>query len=175
MASLTQKTFIVVAISFFLTTIPSNAFDYTLKESISPSSKGVPQVASNENVPSFVKSNMVGTMAKTKEFINVLEKKMSTNAPLDPYTKDCLKTCKEVYEDAIDSMEKATEDVKVENYYKANVDLSAMSTFFETCHDCVNDTKDHVINDMAFQKFENWARGIAKDCLDKVYKEYFKN
>ncbi|XP_055815338.1 uncharacterized protein LOC129885162 [Solanum dulcamara] len=193
MAPQTKITFLIIAISFFLT-IPSNAFDYTLKTSLSPSSlpttkiiptkttpkpqildvkQKLPQVVPSDNVPSFVKASMVGTMSKTKEFIqNVIDKKLAISAKLDHYHKDCLETCKEVYEDAIDAMKKATQDVKQENFYKANVDISAMYSFLETCHDCVVETKE---NDVAFQKFENWAKGIASDCLDKVSKEYYKN
>lgn len=202
MAPLTKITFLIIAISFFLT-IPSNAFDYTLKTSLSPSSlptihpttkitpikttptkttpktqildvkQKLPQVVPSDNVPSFVKASMVGTMSKTKEFIqNVIDKKLAISAKLDHYRKDCLETCKEVYEDAIDAMKKATQDVKQDNFYKANVDLSAMYSFLETCHDCVVETKE---NDVAFQRFEKWAKGIASDCLDKVSKEYYKN
>ncbi|KAG5628628.1 hypothetical protein H5410_000345 [Solanum commersonii] len=190
MAPLTKITFLVIAISFFLT-IPSNAFDYTLKTSLSaPSSLPTPKtpttpkpqildgpvqkvVVASQNVPSFVKATMVGTMSKTQEFIkNVIEKRLALSAKMDHYRKDCLETCKEVYGDAIDAMKKASQDVKSQNFYKANMDLSAMYSYIETCHDCVVETKE---NDLAFQNFEKWAKGVASDCLDKVSKEYYKN
>ncbi|KAK6802457.1 hypothetical protein RDI58_000237 [Solanum bulbocastanum] len=184
MAPLTKITFLVIVISFFLT-IPSNAFDYTLETSLSaPSPLPTPNtqildgsvqkvVVASQNVPSFVKATMVGTMSKTQEFINnVIEKRLAFSAKMDHYRKDCLETCKEVYEDAIDAMKKASQDAKEEDFYKANIDLSAMYSFIETCHDCVVETKD---NDLTFQNFEKWAKGVASDCLDKVSKEYYKN
>ncbi|MCE2055426.1 hypothetical protein HAX54_042557 [Datura stramonium] len=174
MAPLTQ-TFVVIAISLFLTIPSNNAFDYSLSPSSLPiQTLKTPQVdISSENVPSFVKASMVGTMSKTKEFIqNVIEKRLAIAAKFDHFHKDCLETCKEVYEEAIDSMKKATQDVKQENFYKANVDISAMYSFIETCHDCVVETKE---DDPAFQRFQKWAQGIASDCLDKVSKEFYKD
>ncbi|XP_060200943.1 uncharacterized protein LOC132629248 [Lycium barbarum] len=185
-----SKTLLVIAISFFLT-ISSNAFDYSLSASQSPSPlpsiqssvpstqnfdvpQNVPKIdVSSENVPSFVKASMIGTMAKTKEFIsNVIEKRLAVSANMDHYTKDCLKTCKEVYEEAIYAMQKATADVKDEDFYKANIDIGAVYSFIETCHDCVIETKE---DDPAFQNFQKWAQGIASDCLHKVTVEYYKN
>ncbi|CAN4113918.1 unnamed protein product [Withania somnifera] len=183
----TQKiTFLfIIAISILLTTIPSNAsFDYSLETSLSPSSLPTSQVldvtqkvevpsVAQSNVPSFVKASLVGTMSKTKQFIqNVIDQKLANSAKMDHYLKDCLQTCKEVYEDAIDAMKKATQDVKQEDFYKANVDISAMYSFIETCHECTVSTKE---NDLDFQKFQKWAQGIASDCLEKVSKEYYKN
>ncbi|KAK4380676.1 hypothetical protein RND71_002538 [Anisodus tanguticus] len=179
-----SKLFVVVAIAFFLT-IPTNAFDYSLQQSLSPSSQpstqnfdvpqNVPKIdVPSENVPSFVKASMVGTMSKTKEFIqNVIEKRLAFSAKMDHYHKDCLETCKEVYEDAIDAMKKAIQDVEEENFYKANIDIGAMYSFIETCHDCIVDTNEK--DDPAFQRFQKWAQGIASDCLEKVTKEYYKN
>ncbi|CAN4089673.1 unnamed protein product [Withania somnifera] len=161
MASLTQKAFLVIVVSFFLT-IPSLSLSVPQKPMLP-----------GDNVPAFVKANMANTMAKTKEFIqNVIVKKLAASATMDHLHKDCLKTCKEVYEDAIDAMKKATQDVTEENYYKANVDLSAMLSFIETCNDCTVAANG---NDIAFQNFQKWTQGIASDCLDKVSKKYYKN
>ncbi|XP_015071966.1 uncharacterized protein LOC107016005 [Solanum pennellii] len=184
MAPLTKITFLVIAISFFLT-IPSNAFDYTLKVALStpntPKTPIIPKprlpapkvVAVSQNVPAFVKASLVSTMAKTQDFIkNVIDKRLASSAPIDHYKKDCFKTCKEVYEDAIDSMKKATQDVKELNYYKANMDIGASYTYLDTCRDCIVDTKDH---EPAFEAFDRWAKAIASDCLSKVSKEYYKN
>ncbi|KAK4371734.1 hypothetical protein RND71_007118 [Anisodus tanguticus] len=184
MAPPSQLFVVGVAIAIFLT-IPSNAFDYSLQQSLSPSSQpstqnfDVPQSVSkidvsSENVPSFVKASMVGTMSKTKEFIqNVIEKRLAFSAKMDHYHKDCLETCKEVYEDAIAAMKKAIQDVEEEDFYKANIDIGAMYSFIETCHDCVVETSE--IDDPAFQRFQKWAQGIASDCLEKVSNEYYKN
>ncbi|MCE2055427.1 hypothetical protein HAX54_042558 [Datura stramonium] len=164
MAPLTQ-TFLVIAISLFLT-IPSNnaLVNVPLK---------TPQPVSNVNVPAVVEATLADSMTKTRDFIqNVIAKRLAVPTTLDHFTKDCLETCKEVYGNAIDSMKKATQNVKENNFYKANVDLSAVYSFLETCSDCIVTTKQ---NDLPFQNFQKWAKGIATDCLDKVNKAYYKN
>ncbi|KAF3668578.1 hypothetical protein FXO38_08011 [Capsicum annuum] len=168
------KVFLFLAIALFLT-IQSNAtFDYSLQSPSPSPSTQILNIKGENNIPSFVKTSMVGSMAKTQEFIeNVIEKKLATGANLDHFHKDCLKTCKETYESAIDSMEKTTADVKDKDFYKANVDLSAVYSFIETCHDCIVETKEK--DDGDFQKFETWVKGIAHDCLGKVVAEYYKN
>ncbi|XP_009599569.1 uncharacterized protein [Nicotiana tomentosiformis] len=187
MALQTQTMLVGIAISFFLSILPSKAYEYSStslspspsldsssdSSSVSSSSSQIqifdiptkPLVAKASDIPSLVKASMVGTMTKTEEFIkNVIDKRLA-NKKMDSYHKDCLETCKEVYEDAMDSMTKATEDVNLGNYFKANVDISAMTSFIETCKDCAAEMYG---DDPAFQKFQNWAEGIASDCLDKV-------
>ncbi|KAK4377806.1 hypothetical protein RND71_004102 [Anisodus tanguticus] len=96
---------------------------------------------------------MDATMSKTDAFIaNVIERRLA-DPRTDDYAKDCLETFKSVYQDAVDAMKRTEEDVQARNYYKANVDVSAMSIYGD---------------DTEFKKFDNWAQGIASDCLDKI-------
>ncbi|XP_009770899.2 uncharacterized protein [Nicotiana sylvestris] len=108
---------------------------------------------------------MDATMSKTDEFISKVIDKRLAEPNTDIYAKDCLETCKSVFEDAKDAMKRTEEDVKAGNMYKANVDVSAMSTNIDTCNECATSIYGF---DPEFKKFDNWAQGIASDCLDKI-------
>ncbi|OIT34512.1 PREDICTED: bypass of stop codon protein 1-like [Nicotiana attenuata] len=202
--------FLVFAISFFLTTLPSKAYknyptpspalspqqsssssssssSTTASSSVSASAstsasslsiltasvtsattfeipKNIP-VVSTGDVSIFVKAIMDATMSKTDEFISKVIDKRLAEPNTDIYAKDCLETCKSVFEDAKDAMKRTEEDVKAGNMYKANVDVSAMSTNIDTCNECATSIYGF---DPEFKKFDNWAQGIASDCLDKI-------
>ncbi|XP_059298177.1 uncharacterized protein LOC132050848 [Lycium ferocissimum] len=128
------------------------------------STKNIPSVSTGD-VSVYVKAIMDATMSKTDSFIaNVIEKRLK-DPKTDVYAKDCLETCKSVYQDAVDAMKRTEEDVKAKNYYKANVDVSAMSTDIDTCNECAATIYGE---DSEFKKFDNWAQGVYSDCLDKI-------
>ncbi|CAN6486448.1 unnamed protein product [Victoria cruziana] len=51
----------------------------------------------------------------------------------DPYTKACLKDCKQLYSSAIDSLKSGAESLKAERYDDVNVEISAAMTDADTC------------------------------------------
>ncbi|KAL2515972.1 PMEI domain-containing protein [Forsythia ovata] len=67
--------------------------------------------------------------------------------------------------ECLEAMQKSVEDVSFGDFFKANVDVSAFSTNIDTCDECFNE-----MIDPEFQKFDDWARGVASDCLDKIVK-----
>nr|XP_016462975.1 PREDICTED: uncharacterized protein LOC107786054 [Nicotiana tabacum] len=95
---------------------------------------------------------------------SVVEKRLSDPAA-DPFAKDCLLLCKQVYENADDAMKKPIEDVNRGSYYSANVDLSALTTDLETCIDCI---KEIYGDDQEFMSFDDWAGKITEDALEKI-------
>ncbi|KAH0723461.1 hypothetical protein MTR67_045903 [Solanum verrucosum] len=108
---------------------------------------------------------MEATMTKTEEFIaNVIEQRLE-EPDTDIYATDCLETCKSVYQDAVDAMKKAEEDVKAKDYYKANLDISAMTTDIDTCNECAISIYGE---DTEFRQFDNWIQGVASECLEKI-------
>ncbi|CAN4109429.1 unnamed protein product [Withania somnifera] len=129
---------------------------------ISLSPKGEQDPAHN-----YVDSLMQAEIAKTEEFLNnVVNKRLAdAAAAADPFVKDCLLVCKEVYENGVDAMKKTMEDMENGAYYSANVDLSAISTDLGTCMDCV---KEIYGIDQEFMKFDEWAEQVTSDALDKV-------
>uniref|UniRef100_A0A3Q7IL65 Pectinesterase inhibitor domain-containing protein n=1 Tax=Solanum lycopersicum TaxID=4081 RepID=A0A3Q7IL65_SOLLC len=105
------------------------------------------------------------TMGKTEEFIvNVIEQRLE-EPDTDIYATDCLETCKSVYQDAVDAMKKAEEDVKSKEYYKADLDISAITTDIDTCNECAVSIYGE---DTEFRQFDNWIQGVATECLDKI-------
>nr|AAD02549.1 PGPS/D7 [Petunia x hybrida] len=146
----------------------SSSLSTPLTTAVSSTTFEIPKniaIASTGDVSIFVKATMDATMAKTDEFITKVIDKRLADPKLDIYAKDCLETCKYVFEDAVDAMKRTEEDVKAGNYYKANVDVSAMSTNIDTCNECATSIYG---DDPVFTKFENWAQGIASDCLAKI-------
>lgn len=126
----------------------------------------VPTGKDTPAVNMFVQSTMQKSMTKTENFIDdVIEKRLKDPAT-DDQTKDCLNTCKDAYEDSMSAMKKTMEDVKDGNLYKANVDVSAMSSNADTCKDCMGQVYEK--DDPQFKKFEAWIDGITDDCLNKI-------
>ncbi|OIT34511.1 PREDICTED: uncharacterized protein LOC109244574 [Nicotiana attenuata] len=122
-------------------------------------------LGNKESVNHYVDSLMEKTVSKTEDFIDsVVEKRLSDPAA-DPFAKDCLLVCKEVYENAVDAMKKTIEDVNRGSYYSANVDLSALTTDLETCMDCI---KEIYGDDQEFVSFDDWAGKITEDALEKI-------
>ncbi|PHT93612.1 hypothetical protein T459_01494 [Capsicum annuum] len=124
-----------------------------------------PSPINNKNkIKNLVTSLMVSLMAKTEEFVKrIVLTRLAIE--LDEYKKDYLETCKEVYEDAVDAMKSTLKDVNEGNYYKANVDVSAVSENMETCKECV---KEIYGDDPEFTKFDNWSHGIIEDALTRI-------
>lgn len=122
-------------------------------------------LGNKDAVNHYVDSLMEKTVSKTENFIDsVVEKRLSDPAA-DPFAKDCLLVCKEVYENAVDAMKKTIEDVNRGSYYSANVDLSALTTDLETCMDCI---KEIYGDDQEFMSFDDWAEKITEDALEKI-------
>ncbi|PHT36933.1 hypothetical protein CQW23_24633 [Capsicum baccatum] len=179
-----NQVFLVIAIFLFLTTLPSKAYNIPKSNTPSPSpSKSSPSqsssssykktieipkrtpIDSNGNVSIFINSAMDATMAKTQEFItNKIEQRLK-DSKKGTYATDCLKTCKEVYELAVDAMKKTEEDVKAKYYNTAHVDLSAMMTFIDTCNDCALSIYG---DNSEFKEFNNWISGVGGDCITKI-------
>ncbi|KAK6778802.1 hypothetical protein RDI58_025520 [Solanum bulbocastanum] len=181
-----NKIIIVFTISLFLTTIPSKAYNIQpkphapshapIKPSSSSSSyvaskgtieipKNIPTVPNTRDLSVFINSMMEATMTKTEEFIaNVIEQRLE-EPDTDIYATDCLETCKSVYQDAVDAMKKAEEDVKAKDYYKVNLDISAMTTDIDTCNECAISIYGE---DTEFRQFDNWIQGVASECLEKI-------
>ncbi|MCE2055429.1 hypothetical protein HAX54_042560 [Datura stramonium] len=112
----------------------------------------------------LVSSLMISSIAKTEEFVHRIVLTRMARA-VDTHKKECLETCREVYEDAVDAMKSTLEHVNEGNYYKANVDVSAMSTNMETCRECV---KEIYGDDPEFTKFDNWSHAIIDDALTRI-------
>ncbi|CAH9071575.1 unnamed protein product [Cuscuta epithymum] len=126
----------------------------------------VPVVKDTPAVNMFVQSAMVKSMSKTEDFIHdVLEKRLN-DPDTDEQRKECLKTCKDVYQDSMNAMKKTVKDTKDGNLYKANVDVSAMSTDVDTCKECMG--RVYSKDDPEFKKFTTWIDGVTNDCLDKI-------
>ncbi|OIT27153.1 PREDICTED: uncharacterized protein LOC109214334 [Nicotiana attenuata] len=172
-----NKIVFVISLSFFLISSEANTISHVSYISSTPdvspvASPVIPTetadvAAGNSNgvsVKNLVGSLMVSSITKTEDFVNkVVEKRLAQI--VDAYKKDCLETCKEVYEDAVDAMKETLEDVNEGNYYKANVDVSTMSSNMETCNECVNAIYGQ---DPEFTKFDNWAHAIIEDALTRI-------
>lgn len=81
----------------------------------------------------------------------------------DQFDKQCPEQCQEVYESAVEAMQKSLEDVSSGDFCKANVDVNAFATNIDTCDECFSE-----VIEPEFQKFDDWARGIGSDSLDKI-------
>ncbi|XP_042506737.1 putative invertase inhibitor [Macadamia integrifolia] len=125
-----------------------------IKETCRKSAKGDPNISYEFCVTSFqsipkthnatlkelgvVAMKLTKTNASnTKSFI----KKLLKNKKLDPYDKLALKDCKEVYSDAIDSLNEAIKDFKVKRYSEANIKLSSAMDSSSTCEQGFNEKK----------------------------------
>ncbi|KAL2537452.1 UBX domain-containing protein 4-like [Forsythia ovata] len=108
---------------------------------------------------------MKATADKLEKFISTVVEKRLKDPKTDESDKECLQQCQEVYESALDAIQKSVEDVSSGDFFKANVDVSAFSTNIDTCDECFSG-----MTDPEFQKFDDWARGVASDCLDKIVK-----
>ena len=65
----------------------------------------------------------------------ILKKKKKN---LDPFIKECLKDCLEVYSDAITTLREAIRDYKAKRYADSNVKLSSVIDASTTCEDGFN-------------------------------------
>lgn len=113
----------------------------------------------------YLKAHMTAAVNQVELFLaNEVEKRLNdpaTNAP----AKECLIVCKEVYESAVDAMKTGMESVSERDFFKANMDVSAFTTNIDTCNECFKE----------FQKFDDWAKGVGGDCLDKIVKYTYTN
>ncbi|KAK7277219.1 hypothetical protein RIF29_18370 [Crotalaria pallida] len=62
-------------------------------------------------------------------------KKLLKKDKLDPFIKECLDDCLEVYSDAITSLREAIKDYKAKRYADSNVKLSSVIDACTTCED----------------------------------------
>nr|XP_009631729.1 uncharacterized protein LOC104121434 [Nicotiana tomentosiformis] len=122
-------------------------------------------LGNKDSVNHYVDSLMEKSVSKTEDFLDTVVEKRLSDPAADPFTKDCLLVCKEVYENAVDAMKKTIEDVDRGSYYSANVDLSALTTDLETCMDCI---KEIYGDDQEFMSFDDWAEKITEDALEKI-------
>nr|XP_004228732.1 pectinesterase inhibitor [Solanum lycopersicum] len=117
------------------------------------------------NVKNLVTPLMVSTIAKTEEFVktNIITRLATVK---ENPNKDCLDTCKEVYEDAVDAMKKTIKSVDEGNYVEALVHVSAVGSFMGTCKDSIEEIHCDVNPEMT--KFEDWSNGVISDATTKI-------
>ncbi|KAL8089284.1 hypothetical protein AgCh_038906 [Apium graveolens] len=113
----------------------------------------------------FVETTMITATQKAEEFLRTIDEQVKDPAT-SGITQECLQQCKEVYEAAIDDMKNTIDDLKSENYYKANVDLSGILSNVETCRDCY---REMVGEEPNANNFDVWVTGTAGDCLEKLH------
>ncbi|KAH6756679.1 hypothetical protein C2S52_022082 [Perilla frutescens var. hirtella] len=108
----------------------------------------------------YLTAHMTAAVKQVELFLEKeVEGKMKDPTTAD-YDKECLTICKELYESAAESMKRGMESVSAGDFIKANFDVSAFNTDIDTCGDCTD----------AFEEFDQWAKGVAGDCLDKIVK-----
>ncbi|KAL1827311.1 hypothetical protein DCAR_0206470 [Daucus carota subsp. sativus] len=111
----------------------------------------------------FIESTMKIASHKAEEFLNTIDEQ-AKNPATSGITRECLQECREVYGAAIDDMKNTIDDLKSENYYKANVDLSAVLSNIDTCRDCYRE----MVGQEPKANFDSWVMGVASDCLGKL-------
>ena len=112
----------------------------------------------------FIVSTMRIASHKAEEFLKNIDEH-AKNPATSGITRECLQECKDVYEAAMDDMKNTIDDVKSENYYKANVDLSAILTNVDTCRDCY---REMIGKEPNANNFDAWVMGVTSDCLQKL-------
>lgn len=124
---------------------------------------GLP-VDAKTQVTQFVEATMIIASQKAEEFLQTFDDQVN-NPATSGATRECLQECKEVYQAAIDDMKNTIDDLKSEDYYKANLDLSAILSNVDTCTDCYREMVGEEPNG---NNFDSWVMGIASDCLEKL-------
>ncbi|KAI4353052.1 hypothetical protein L6164_002030 [Bauhinia variegata] len=76
----------------------------------------------------------------TKAYIEKLLKKKN----IEPFVKDCLDDCLELYSDAIETVGDAIKDYKAKRYADANIDMSSVLDAPTTCEDGFKERNDDV-------------------------------
>ncbi|XP_015939289.1 putative invertase inhibitor [Arachis duranensis] len=80
----------------------------------------------------LVRHNVTDTRAQIKEILKKNKNK------LDPFAKECLDDCLQVYSDAIATIKEAIKDYKAKRYADSNVKLSSVIDASTTCEDGFN-------------------------------------
>ncbi|CAM8945194.1 unnamed protein product [Rhodiola kirilowii] len=75
----------------------------------------------------LVKFNATNTRCYIKELLK--------NKKLQPYVKQCLKDCYELYSNVMPTVRKAAEDYKARKFYDANIELSSVMDDASTCEE----------------------------------------
>ncbi|XP_071729456.1 uncharacterized protein [Rutidosis leptorrhynchoides] len=124
-------------------------------------------VSNNNQEGSKVASKQLQAIEhKISEFKSVLKKRLA-----DPKTseqmRECLSQCQQNFEDAIDGVKTSIESIDKKDIPKANVDVSAISTDVNTCHDCFIQM---IGEDKEIRAFDEWVRGVTGDCLINLQK-----
>ncbi|KAM7521405.1 hypothetical protein LguiA_011307 [Lonicera macranthoides] len=156
-----------------ISTAPAANYPSTTEEDLASlplleSSTTEPTLPASSNSQTDVKAvvnkmekNMMVTMQKTEDFLKVIKKRLTATAG-ESRSEECLKTCIEVYEEAIDGLKNSIEDLSSGNYYKVNVDVSAVSTDMDTCDECYSEMLGE---DPELRKFDKWVEGITSEWL----------
>lgn len=113
----------------------------------------------------FVETSMIGTMYKIEQIVDTIQKRLDESSSSD--STEGLQQCKEVYQDALDDAKNILDDLSSRDLYKANVDLSAISTNVDSCEEAY---KELAGGDAHFHKFGVWVRGMTGNCLDALQK-----
>ncbi|MCD9641164.1 hypothetical protein HAX54_027110 [Datura stramonium] len=82
----------------------------------------------------LIRYNATDTMSQVKILL------MDNN--LDPYVRECLRDCLELYSDAITSTKLATKSYATKKYYDANVQISSIIDAATTCEDGFKEKND---------------------------------
>ncbi|XP_027336995.1 putative invertase inhibitor [Abrus precatorius] len=85
----------------------------------------------------LVRHNVTNTSAHINELLN-------QNKGLDPFIKECLDDCLEVYSDAISTLRGAIRDYKAKRYGDSNIKLSSVIDASTTCEDGFKQKNDVV-------------------------------
>lgn len=142
---------------------------YGVLETSVTSPVDVPGVAKDiqAQVSNVVQSSVISVKSQTEAFMkNVIAKRLR-DPETEEETRQCLQQCKENYGDAKDDVTKVVDDLNTGDYYRAMVDVEGISTFVDTCNDCM---KEMVGDDPEFKKFDDWVKGVTGDCLDQLDK-----
>ncbi|KAI5674895.1 hypothetical protein M9H77_05845 [Catharanthus roseus] len=118
-------------------------------------------------VSKVVQASVIAVKAHTEQFMkNVIAKRLA-DPSTEAQTRECLNQCKENYSDANDDISRVMEDLSSGDYYKAMVDVEGISTFVDTCYDCLHEM---VGDEPEFKKFDDWVKGVTGDCLEQLDK-----
>ncbi|KAL9681498.1 hypothetical protein QQ045_013283 [Rhodiola kirilowii] len=98
----------------------------------------------------LVKFNATNTRCYIKELLK--------NKKLQPYVKQCLKDCYELYSNVMPTVRKAAEDYKARKFYDANIELSSVMDDASTCEEGNKRVK---LLQLRFWKHEKYINGMG--------------
>ncbi|KAF8380641.1 hypothetical protein HHK36_028131 [Tetracentron sinense] len=89
----------------------------------------------------FISMNLTKSNATN---IHLYIKKLLKHKKFDPFEKNCLSDCLDLYSDAIDLMDDAINSFKSKHYFDANIQVSAALDVPSTCEDGFKEKKIRV-------------------------------